>query len=162
MKLKGLIPQEGPYEVTIKLASIYNGIYIRYFAKASKRDPSQKRYELKLAARSLMKDNFKRGSTFSSLKAGMVYLITNKAFPGYAKVGITIDINSRLSTYQTYDPHRAYVVKHYIFVEDRHLAEKKILNSFGVSLENGEWIKDISLDKFLDILYLDQNGQLFY
>lgn len=162
MKTKSFIPIDGSYEVTIKLASIYNGLYRKYFAKDYKRGPSQKRYELKLAARSLMKDNFNRGATFSTLKSGMVYLITNKAFPGYAKVGMTIDIDSRLSSYQTYDPHRSYIVKHYVFVEDRSLAEKKILNSFGVSLESGEWIKDISLDKFLDILYIDHNGQLLY
>jgi hypothetical protein len=75
------------------------------------------------------------------LKEGFLYLISNDAFPGYVKVGITEDISSRLRTYQTSDPRRKYKVESYIFHPDVRAAEKQIkelMKPFAKRVRN-EW-----------------------
>jgi hypothetical protein len=56
------------------------------------------------------------------------------------KVGMTQNLETRLSQYQTYDPFRQFKVEHYKFVSDRRSEEKKILDMFAVDLAGGEWI----------------------
>lgn len=74
-------------------------------------------------------------------KSGVVYFITNPAWIGMIKVGMTSDLDTRLRAYQTYDPNRAYVAKHYEFVLDRRQTERSVLDIFKVDVsEVGEWI----------------------
>lgn len=80
------------------------------------------------------------------MKSGYVYIISNPAHPNFLKFGITEDIQSRLSTYQTGDPKRAYKIEYYILHPDYKRAEKKIqemLKYFAKSQKN-EWA-EISL-----------------
>ena len=79
-------------------------------------------------------------------KSGYVYIISNPAHPNFLKFGITEDITSRLSQYQTADPMRAFRVEYYIFHPQYEKAEKKIqemLKYFAKSQKN-EWA-EISL-----------------
>lgn len=82
------------------------------------------------------------------MKSGYLYLITNKAFPGFVKVGVTTDIKSRLHTYQTSDPKRQYKIEFYVEHPDCYTAEKKIkemMKYFAASQKN-EWYEcDVSV-----------------
>ena len=79
-----------------------------------------------------------------------MYIISNDAFKGYYKIGITKNIKSRLRTYQTSSPHRNYKVEHYIFHEDCRAAEKQIheaMHYFALSKRN-EWFEiDLEIAK---------------
>jgi predicted GIY-YIG superfamily endonuclease len=80
------------------------------------------------------------------MKSGYIYIISNPAHPGFLKFGITEDIKSRLGTYQTGDPKRAYQIEYYILHPDYKTAERKIkemLKYFAKSQRN-EWA-EISL-----------------
>lgn len=76
-------------------------------------------------------------------KGGYLYIISNSSFPGYLKIGVTTDIISRLSVYQTSDPKRQYKVEFYIFHPDCYTAEKRIkemMKYFSTdSIQKGEW-----------------------
>jgi len=67
-------------------------------------------------------------------KRGFVYAITNPAFPGWVKVGMTTDPLRRLDGYQTGDPSRAYKLEAAKQVEGRRQAELELhqeLEAFG-------------------------------
>jgi hypothetical protein len=82
------------------------------------------------------------------IRNGFLYLISNPAFPGYIKVGITKNLNQRLASYQTYDPFRRFKVEHYAFCEDIRKEEIRIINMFSVDVKTGEWVKT---ERALDI-----------
>lgn len=81
---------------------------------------------------------------------GYLYVITNKAFPGWVKIGVTENLNKRLQQYQTASPHRDYILE-YSLHHPRYLeAEKKIkevMKHFASEIRN-EWFKvDLSFAK---------------
>ena len=105
-------------------------------------------YALKLAGLSLLKLNKKREDKSKSLKkaeqktkSGIVYIISNEAFPGYYKVGMTQNLKQRLKSYQTYDPHRRFKVEHYRVVDDARSVERYFLTHCNVDISSGEWVK---------------------
>ena len=74
---------------------------------------------------------------------GSVYLITNKAWKGWVKIGSSFDPEKRLKNYQTGDPHREYMLIEYRDFPDRREAEHAIhemLKSEGFHCE-GEWFE---------------------
>ena len=74
-------------------------------------------------------------------KEGFVYIISNKNFPNFYKIGVTTDIKNRLRTYQTSSPFRDYKIEYYIFHPDCYKAEKMIeeqMKYFALSRKN-EW-----------------------
>lgn len=77
------------------------------------------------------------------MKSGYLYIITNKAWPGYVKVGVTENLEKRLNQYQTADPFRSYVLEFSLY-HPRYLeAEKKIkdaMKPFAKSIKN-EWFE---------------------
>jgi len=92
------------------------------------------------------------------MKQGYLYIISNPAHPGWLKVGVTEDIKSRLHTYQTSDPKRAYKIEYYISHPDCYSAEKKIkemMHYFSKSQKN-EWyevdlgVAKVRLDETLE------------
>lgn len=92
-------------------------------------------------------------SAASSIVHGYVYVITNKAWDGWVKIGMAIDAEDRLSGYQTSSPHRDYVLEHKVYSADRRVAEqeahtKAILKSVD---RNGEWFK-LSVAEAINIL----------
>lgn len=103
----------------------------------------------KYAALTLM--DYKR-SLVKNLQEGFLYFIANPAWPDKLKVGMTIDYENRLSTYQTGDPYRAYYIKSAEFVENRRQAEKLILNKFKIDTDVGEWVTYKSHDKLIQYL----------
>ena len=74
---------------------------------------------------------------------GYLYVITNKAFEGWVKVGVTGNLTKRLHTYQTGDPMRRYNVVYSIDHPNYKEAEKKIrevMKHFASDIK-GEWYK---------------------
>lgn len=144
----GIIPKDKPFEVTNNLLDLY---YIRYCEKYPEKSTKHKRKEVryfkKLAGLTLMKLSLSRVKTKEKkvkekpvLKSGILYLISNPVFPNLYKIGITQDLNARLSSYQTYDPHRRYKVEHYKFVDNMREEEKNILKKYRIDISVGEWI----------------------
>ena len=53
-----------------------------------------------------------------------LYAVTNPAWPGWTKIGISDDVNKRLSSYQTGSPFRDYAVAWSVPVGDRKSAQQ--------------------------------------
>ena len=67
-----------------------------------------------------------------------VYVISHPKFEGYYKVGIAKDYKTRLNSYQTSDPDRAYKMEHFYLTPHFRETEKYIHNLFDNKFE---WIK---------------------
>lgn len=156
---KGLIPEEGLFEVTKDLINTSFEIYREILPPKTEWNPkpNEVRYFKKLSGINLMNLNELRleyenqkiekitiGSRKLSteVKCGIVYLISNPAFPGFVKIGMTQDVNKRLAQYQTYDPHKAYRIVDYMFVVDRKTEEKRLLDKWSIDVKNGEWVPE--------------------
>ena len=143
-----LLPRE-PYNITEEHLVHYMHGYVKFLGKTSfDLRSTDYRYTRKLAGLTLLKHNVELGASVNEIKAGIVYVIENPIFPEHYKIGMTVDLPARLSTYQTYDPFRRFKVKHYEFVLNRRHTETIILNSFDISVEAGEWVKQ---DKCIDV-----------
>jgi hypothetical protein len=86
----------------------------------------------------------------SVVKSGYLYIIINETFPNWVKVGTTMDLTSRLHTYQTGDPHRRYKIVFSLQHPEFRQAEKKIketMKHFALSIK-GEWYEvDLGIAK---------------
>ena len=74
---------------------------------------------------------------------GYLYIITNNAWPGYIKVGVTKNLKSRLKSYQTCSPYRDYVLRYSLYHPDYLVAERRIkdtMRPFAKSIKN-EWFE---------------------
>ena len=88
-------------------------------------------------------------AAFSSLrnykhtKSGYVYVISNPAWKGWVKIGMAIDAEDRLKSYQTSSPYRDYQLLHSVYVTDRRAIEKKAHRKIGKIAEEkqNEWFK---------------------
>jgi predicted GIY-YIG superfamily endonuclease len=81
-------------------------------------------------------------------KEGYVYIISNKAFPKFYKIGVTHDIQDRLRTYQTSAPHRDYKVEYYIKHPDCYKAEqsiKEMMKYFALERKNEWYMVDLNI-----------------
>ena len=78
-----------------------------------------------------------------SIKEGYVYVITNKAWPEWVKIGMAIDAEDRCNGYQTSSPHRDYILEHSVYSNDRRKAEQQAhTRATKLATEaNGEWFK---------------------
>lgn len=88
-------------------------------------------------ARALIPALHKLGKLDRNTKAGYVYAITHHKFPGWIKVGETLDVIDRLNSYQTYAPDRSFELLFYTFVWDRKASEKEIISKF---YSKNEWV----------------------
>ena len=79
-------------------------------------------------------------------KIGFFYIISNRNFPNYYKVGHSKDAETRLNHYQTYSPFRDFVLERYLVVSDSKLAESAVLAYFSSSLAN-EWLYSTDIAK---------------
>jgi hypothetical protein len=74
---------------------------------------------------------------------GFVYIIYNPAFEGWYKIGKADNLEARLRTYQTGDPHRAYKVCYEVEFEDCRAAEnavKVLLQDDDKIILKNEWV----------------------
>lgn len=161
---KNIIDKTSTFEINQDLINTtfeeWNNIYHPGYSKNLK--STAIRYGKKIAGINLMKLNEERINSFevSSIKkdkthqrCGIVYVITNPAYPGYFKVGMTSDLDTRLKSYQTYDPLQRFKVEHYSFVLDRRKAEKQILEKFKLDIVKGEWVNNEDVKSEIINLY---------
>ena len=87
-------------------------------------------------------------AAFSSLEnyeanpQGEVYVIYNKAWPEWVKVGMAVDSNDRLKNYQTSSPFRDYALLYSYEVNDRRVAESAAHVRLAKECDNiNEWFK---------------------
>ena len=67
-----------------------------------------------------------------------VYVISNESYPGEYKVGIATNWKSRLNSYQTSDPHRAYKMEFKISTPDYKKIEDAVHDHFP---NKHEWVQ---------------------
>ena len=60
---------------------------------------------------------------FIKVEPGEVYVLSNPAWPGWHKIGMSTDVHTRLSNYQTGSPLRDYKVEYSVAVYDKYDAE---------------------------------------
>ena len=79
----------------------------------------------------------------SSIKEGYVYIITNRAWPDWVKIGMAIDAEDRLNGYQTSSPMRDFVLEHSVYSNDRRASEQEAhTKATKICLDsNAEWFK---------------------
>ena len=85
-------------------------------------------------------------NNYKQIKEGYVYAISNSAWPNWIKIGMAIDAEDRLSSYQTSSPMRNYKLVHSVYCEDRSesersahiLAARKAIIPWSKQ-DNGEW-----------------------
>ena len=92
--------------------------------------------------------------------SGEIYIITNDAFKGWVKVGMSIKAEDRLNSYQTGDPNRDYRLYSSYFTEDRHNSERNIHEILeGRFKRQNEWFKadpqevDWILAQYFGVMY---------
>lgn len=93
---------------------------------------------------------------------GYVYVITNKAWPGWVKIGMAVDAEDRLNGYQTSSPHRDYKLEHFVKTNDRRASESEAhTKALRLSANfNNEWF-EITVEQakhILDNLDEQHNG----
>jgi T5orf172 domain len=77
------------------------------------------------------------------LKEGFVYIAVNAVFEGWYKVGMTLDYEARLATYNTSCPFDGFKFIALEHVSDRRQTETQLLTEFAKhsSSSKGEWFK---------------------
>ncbi len=107
-----------------------------------------------LQIRTIYKDEIKIHGEQTSINEGFVYIITNEAWPGWIKAGMSIDYEKRLMVYNQCDPLKSYKIEGLRWSDNRRLSESKLLNILEIHAEssNGEWFK-IDKDNALDAFY---------
>ena len=132
------------------LAMYVNGKYI------SRKHPLHKPGKYKTFNDAAFEGTYK----LDSIKEGYVYVITNKAWPEWVKIGMAIDAEDRLNGYQTSSPMRDYVLEHRVFSVNRRMSEKEAhTRALPLSLDaKGEWFK-LSVEQAINILdNLNEHG----
>lgn len=149
------IPTAGIFQITEQLLSDYIRIYgILNSTKNGKLNNTNYKFARRLAGRTLVKFlSEDRSAKLVDIRSGLVYMISNPAFPARVKIGMTMDVEKRLAQYQTYDPYRSYKIERYNFVLDRRNKEKQILTSPELMREGGEWVQKVNADSvFLNLV----------
>jgi len=82
-------------------------------------------------------------SKYTTSSEGQVYVITNKAWRGWVKIGMAIDAEDRCNQYQTSSPHRDYELKYCKSFLNRKTAEYKAHELCKTESKDnkGEWFK---------------------
>lgn len=134
MIVLGFIPETAGFDITENIIQQYIKTYSDRSITNAKYDAM---YARKLAGLNLLKLNLTRGY---DTKSGIVYMISNSTWKDKIKIGMTLDLPSRLLHYQTYDPYRRFKVNHYEFVLNRRRTEKLLLKTFKIHGDLGEWV----------------------
>jgi hypothetical protein len=88
-------------------------------------------------------------------KAGFVYVIYNPVWDDWYKIGKTDDLEKRLRSYQTGDPHRAYKICYEMSFDDCHKAEQQILSVMQDDdkiLKKKEWVST-TIDRIRNVIH---------
>ena len=89
---------------------------------------------------------------YSNIVEGHVYIISNPAWPEWVKVGMAVDAEDRLNSYQTSCPFRDYVLYYSYNAEDRRKAESKAHYKLAQQFERrNEWF-NCSPEEAIEVL----------
>tara|TARA_R110002167_G_scaffold334751_1_gene542022 strand:- start:47 stop:568 length:522 start_codon:yes stop_codon:yes gene_type:complete len=90
---------------------------------------------------------------YTKTKIGEVYIISNPAWEGWYKIGMAIEADDRVTSYQTSSPYRDYKVMYKVKVNNRREAEQKAHRKAEKVAEkyNSEWFF-IDIDEAVTIL----------
>ncbi|BEU75765.1 hypothetical protein KSS14E_0060 [Escherichia coli phage KS_S14] len=133
------------FTITDPLIHRYMEKYNEISGKKGKLKSSEFKFCYRMAALNLLK--YKREHKIP-ITEGFVYVIGNPAWPGLYKIGMTVDVNERLSSYQTYSPYRDYKLYHFRFSSDKRRTEKALHNLLKDYKVSGEWFEVPLLDAF--------------
>jgi len=82
-----------------------------YFCRTC--DATKRKYNLlKQKAREIGTATLK---AYDSVKEGEVYIIVNNAWPEWVKIGMAVDSEDRLKSYQTSSPFRDYILMYSVY-----------------------------------------------
>lgn len=114
-------------------------------------DTAQVRYNNKLSALSLIKEKRLAGIPAKDIQEGFIYIVSNPAWDGYYKVGVSLDPRDRLKSYQTSSPFQDFKLEGWYFSYNARSVEKEIHSRLERFRTNGEWFElDLeNLRKFL-------------
>jgi len=89
----------------------------------------------------------------SSSSEGYVYILIHPKHPGWVKIGMTEDLDKRLTQFQTACPTRSFKFVHTKFFNNRRAAEVKahVLAHKVATIRNNEWFK-MSVEQAITIL----------
>lgn len=89
------------------------------------------------------KDEIRTQGEQTSVKEGFIYLVIHPSFAGWIKVGMTIDYEARLATYNVADPLSRFELAATKWVDNRRTAEKQLLERLRQTAEEmrGEWAR---------------------
>ncbi len=141
----GILPSEGNFDVTEQL--LFN--HRQQYATLGEGNPRHELRCRRYAGVGLMHLKHYRKIPAKDIKEGILYLIKNPAWPNHTKVGISVDANKRLKSYQTYDPHRAYYIQSYEYVLNKYIAEKDVLALYSKNEDKGEWVSDANAEELI-------------
>ncbi len=97
----------------------------------------------KLILAEIKRERKQKGIAKATETAGYLYLIENEMYPGWIKCGMTTDLESRLGSYNQYDPLKRFVVIASKAVYDRRLPEAILIERLSKlsNICNGEWMR---------------------
>lgn len=147
MTERGIIPSEGVFTITEEMKKRYVNLYPIFSGSSGNLTNKEIKFAMKLAGLSLLKLNETRRENTkikivksgNKTESGIVYIVSNPAFEGYLKIGMTKDLNSRMKTYQTCDPLRRFKVEHWKIVENAKITETFLLKHYKIDFTEGEW-----------------------
>tara|TARA_R110000787_G_scaffold66364_3_gene149040 strand:- start:980 stop:1522 length:543 start_codon:yes stop_codon:yes gene_type:complete len=98
-------------------------------------------------------ENFSSIKKVEETEEGEVYVLTNNAWPGWVKIGMTIDIDKRLVNYQTGSPLRDYTLHYTASFDVKRKAEAEAHRIAGTIAkeQKNEWFK-IDTKSAIDII----------
>ena len=116
------------------------------YDKAEKiwKEVKKKRRDLMLAVSEETDDqNLKVKGLHSIQKTGIIYLVEHELYDGWLKCGMTVNMKSRLKSYNLCDPLKRYMVVASKVVKDRRKSELDLIHELSnrSSMKNGEWFK---------------------
>lgn len=105
-----LIPSAGIFQISENQLQVYINEYGKLCTKSpvGLKTKSNTAFARKMAGLNLLKENFSRGATYKDMKSGILYMIENEIYPEHYKIGMTVDLDNRLASYQTYDPYKRF------------------------------------------------------
>ena len=85
---------------------------------------------------------WKTQEVYNQVKEGYVYVMSNPAWPEWVKVGMAVDSEDRLKSYQTSSPFRDYTLVYSYEVDDRRAAEAAAHVRLAKECDNiNEWFR---------------------
>ncbi len=95
------------------------------------------------------------GGSQTTERDGYVYIVTHEEHEGWFSIGKTRSPTGRLGGYNRADPFRRYVMRHTVYVEDRHISESEA-HAAAAAHETcedsrGEWFQ-MPLESAIEIL----------